>query len=198
LPLLRLTEGELLALFLAERLLQQYRGTPYERDIATVFAKLTSQLPESVSVDLSHLDKAFSFRPAGVGAEDARRFRRMARAVREGRRLELVYWTASRDVECKRIVDPYHLTSVWGDWYQIAYCQLREEIRMFAPARMRSVRETGERFERPADFRIDEYLDGSPRAMRGEAQDVYVGYGHSLTGDRWYRDIFRLEYRLHF
>jgi hypothetical protein len=34
--------------------------------------------------------------------------------------------------------------------------------------------------------------------MRGEAQDVYVGYGHSLTGDRWYRDIFRLEYRLHF
>src|SRR5262249_1965416 len=29
LPLVHLTEGELLALFLAERLLQEYRGTPY-------------------------------------------------------------------------------------------------------------------------------------------------------------------------
>ena len=36
------------------------------------------------------------------------------------------------------------------------------------------------------------------RTYFGEAQDVYVGYGHSLTGDRWYKDILRVEYRLHF
>lgn len=33
--------------------------------------------------------------------------------------------------------------------------------------------------------RIANYCGGS----------FYGGYGHSLTGDRWYRDIFRLEYR---
>ena len=27
---------------------------------------------------------------------------------------------------------------------------------------------------------------------------VYAGWGHSLTGDRWYRDIFRVEYELRF
>jgi hypothetical protein len=36
------------------------------------------------------------------------------------------------------------------------------------------------------------------RTYFGDAQDVYVGYGHSLTGDRWYKDILRVEYRLHF
>jgi hypothetical protein len=36
------------------------------------------------------------------------------------------------------------------------------------------------------------------RTYFGQNNDVYVGYGHSLTGDRWYKDIIRVEYRLHF
>jgi predicted DNA-binding transcriptional regulator YafY len=39
---------------------------------------------------------------------------------------------------------------------------------MFAPGRIRSVRETGERIERPADFRITDYLDRSFKVLRGE------------------------------
>src|SRR5712692_1654668 len=37
LPLLRLSEGELVALFLAERVMQQYRDTPYAKDLSTAF-----------------------------------------------------------------------------------------------------------------------------------------------------------------
>jgi hypothetical protein len=36
------------------------------------------------------------------------------------------------------------------------------------------------------------------RTYFGQNSDVYVGYGRSLTGDRWYKDIYRVEYRLHF
>jgi hypothetical protein len=36
------------------------------------------------------------------------------------------------------------------------------------------------------------------RTYWGQYQDVYVGWGHSLTGDRWYRDIIRVEYRFVF
>jgi hypothetical protein len=36
------------------------------------------------------------------------------------------------------------------------------------------------------------------RTYFGNGNDVYVGWGHSLTGDRWYRDIIRLEYRRSF
>jgi predicted DNA-binding transcriptional regulator YafY len=62
LPLLRLTEGELVALFLAERLLQEYQGTPHAAALASVFRKLTAALPEEVTLDLGHLDAAYSFR----------------------------------------------------------------------------------------------------------------------------------------
>jgi hypothetical protein len=36
------------------------------------------------------------------------------------------------------------------------------------------------------------------RTYFGRGQDVYVGWGRSLTGDRWYKDLFRVEYRIGF
>jgi hypothetical protein len=36
------------------------------------------------------------------------------------------------------------------------------------------------------------------RIYFGSANSVYVGWGHALTGDRWYKDIFRVEYRYAF
>ena len=32
----------------------------------------------------------------------------------------------------------------------------------------------------------------------GQRQDFYVGYGRALTGEQWYQDIVRFEYRLKF
>jgi hypothetical protein len=36
------------------------------------------------------------------------------------------------------------------------------------------------------------------RTYYGRNHDIYVGWGHSLTGDRWYRDLARVEYRYSF
>jgi predicted DNA-binding transcriptional regulator YafY len=157
----------LLALFLAERLLQEYCGTPYAAGLARVFAKLTAALSDEVTIDLAHLDAAYSFHHPAAAPADAAQFGRLARAVRDGRQLAVVYWTASRDAVCRRVVDPYHLASIQGDWYLIAYCHLREDIRFFSPGRIRALEETGERFERPADFRIADFLDATFRVVRG-------------------------------
>src|ERR1700688_4527251 len=40
-PYPQLSEGELLALFLASRLLKQYQGTPFAADLARMFGKIT-------------------------------------------------------------------------------------------------------------------------------------------------------------
>jgi len=32
----------------------------------------------------------------------------------------------------------------------------------------------------------------------GDRADIYTGYGRPLTGDVWYKDIFRVEFRLFF
>ncbi len=50
LPLVQVSEGELLALFLAERLLQQYRGTPFACALAAAFGKRTAGLPSEGAI----------------------------------------------------------------------------------------------------------------------------------------------------
>ncbi len=173
LPLLTLTQGELVALFLAERVLQQYRGTPYATDLARAFRKITEGLTDRVTIDLGHLGQAHSFRTTAMTPLDPGLFRDLDAAIQGHRRLALRYWSASREEETNREVDPYHLASIDGQWYLVGYCHLRTEIRMFVPARIRELAATEETFEPPRGFRIDEYLARSFTVLRGTEGVVY-------------------------
>ena len=50
LPPVTLSQGEVVGLFFAEKVLAQYRGTPHEAEIASAFRKIQSLLPEEVQV----------------------------------------------------------------------------------------------------------------------------------------------------
>ena len=75
LPLVRMTEGELVALFLAAQLLQQYGATPFKRDIQAAFAKICSWLPAEVSLDLAALGQSLSTRQTAISRQDPKVFR---------------------------------------------------------------------------------------------------------------------------
>ncbi|MGE3818124.1 MAG: helix-turn-helix transcriptional regulator [Isosphaeraceae bacterium] len=166
-PLLRLTEGELVALTVAERAFRFYQGTPYAQNLANAFDKITAGLTELVTVDLSQIVEGSSFRSSTATGIDPVLFREFESAIRVRSRLVLRYYSASSDEETNREVDPYHLASVDGQWYLVAYCHRRGEVRMFAPSRVRSFAPTGTTFEPPLDFRIDEYLAASLSVLRG-------------------------------
>jgi proteasome accessory factor B len=188
-PFSKITEGEFLALFLAERLIQQYQGLPCCADLARLFQKIAAFLPpEKVTFNLEHLAQAYFVRQAAVDPCDADRFRHLVRAVEESRQLELVYWSAWRDDTTRRRVDPYHLMAIDGDWYLIGYCHLREEVRMFSPGRIRALAETGERFDRPADFRAGDYLDVGFRKIRGTGPPQTVLLRFSPIAARYVRE----------
>ena len=44
-PTLQITEGELFALLVAEKALQQYRGTNFEKPLVSAFKKMAASLP---------------------------------------------------------------------------------------------------------------------------------------------------------
>jgi predicted DNA-binding transcriptional regulator YafY len=173
LPTVPMSEGELLALALAERVLRQYRGTPYAPDLARAFRKVTEGLSDRVTVDLGRLADSFSFTATAPEPFDPGVFRDLAAAVRDRRRVVLRYWTASRDEETRRQVDPYHLACVDGHWYLIAFCHLRGDVRMFAPSRVRCLEVTDETFALPDDFHVDAYLARSFCVLRGAAGEAH-------------------------
>src|SRR5215471_9749748 len=61
-PTFQITEGELLALVVAEKALQQYRGTNFEKPLLSALKKMSQALPETISLSLSAAEQAISFR----------------------------------------------------------------------------------------------------------------------------------------
>jgi predicted DNA-binding transcriptional regulator YafY len=164
----QITEGELVALLLAEQLLRRYRGTPFGADLRRSFAKITEMLPETVSIRLDEAADCLSVMPAVETSYDLETFATLSGAVISQQEVEMTYWSAGRNETTTRKFDPYHLSLIDEVWYAIGHCHVHGDVRVFAVQRVRSVRETGERFSRPADFRIEEYMGNSFRAVRGD------------------------------
>ena len=72
-------------------------------------------------------------------------------AAGQSRQVEVVYRTPGTK-PLSRKLDPYHAVRYEGDWYIVAYCHMRNEIRTFSLSRIRQARETGETFQVPDDF----------------------------------------------
>src|SRR5213075_3131435 len=61
-PTMQITEGELFALVVAEKALQQYRGTSFEKPLLSALRKMEQSLPDTISLDLADVDQTISFR----------------------------------------------------------------------------------------------------------------------------------------
>ena len=183
----RLTEGELLSVFLAGKVLDQYRGTPYYGLLESAFEKIQIFLPETVTINLSFAAEALSFAVGPVRTPETEIFQQVAQAVSDHETLSIEYFTQSRNELTERKVDPYHVLNFRGDWYLIGYCHWRKAMRDFAITRIRSVEETGEYFEMLEGFDLDAYLkQGFGIEKGGAPTDVAIWFDPYQA--RWIRE----------
>ena len=91
--------------------------------------------------------------------------------------VEMVYYSAKSDETTTRIVDPYHLHNIRGDWYLIAYCHKREEVRDFLVSRIRQLKILPSDFRIKPGFSLKEYQDRGFLAERGkESVDIVIRF----------------------
>lgn len=176
-PSLQITEGELFALLVAEKALQQYRGTNFEKPLVSAFKKMAASLPDTVSLQLADWDQAISFRTSAMPILDLACFDALARAAARREQLEIVYRKPGTAAGESRVIDPYQLANINGEWFLFAYDHLRQDLRTFAPTRIQSVRQTGRTFVRPKRFSIDSRLRDSFGVLSGrESQEVVIRF----------------------
>ncbi len=161
LPAVSLTQGDLFALCIATKVLRQYKGTGYEKELTSAFQKIAKALPEEITIDLSDLEQSYTFELGPTKTIDANLFKDLSKAVTESLQLKITYYTQSRDTTTQRAIDPYHLANIRGDWYLIAFCHKNKALRMFSPDRIKSHRFTGKRFVKLEDFDLQKYLSKS-------------------------------------
>lgn len=199
-PTLQITEGELFALLVAERALQQYRGTSFERPLLSAIRKLQESLPDTISLDLAEVERTISFRTRAEPIVDLGVLDVLARAAAGREQLELVYRKPTHREGERRIVDPYHLANINGEWFLFAYDHLRRDIRTFVPARIQSLKPTGKHFARAQRFSLEDRLRDSFGVHSGEGKfDVVLRFDPAVADyireKRWHDSQVMRELR---
>src|SRR6516165_6173303 len=152
LPLFQLTEPELISVFVAQKALEAYRGTPFEQPLRTVFQKLqaaTSNPGVKVSISWEDLGSSISFRHFDAYLPDMTVFADLAKAIQIETVVEFDYKKLDAKGFEKRTVEPWHLACVSGQWYLLAYDPSRGARRIFVLGRMRNVSTTARAFSHP-------------------------------------------------
>jgi len=167
-PTVQITEGEIFALLVAEKALQQYRGTSFEKPLLSAIKKMEQSLPDTISLNLAEIEQTISFRTRAEQILNLEIFDSLAKATAHRRQIEMTYRKPGRRETETRVVDPYHLANINGEWYLFAYDHARKDIRTFAPVRIQSVKQTGVTFERPEKFSLEKRLRGSFGVHSGE------------------------------
>jgi len=182
-PTLQITEGELFALLVAEKALQQYRGTTFERPLLSAFKKMASSLPDTVSLNIADWEQSISFRTRAEPILNLEIFDALSKAAGQRRQLQLTYRKPGQRATELRVVDPYHLANINGEWFLFAWCHLRKDIRTFVPARIQAAEPTGKIFARPQKFSLEKRLRDSFGVQSGQGHFEVVLQFNELVAD---------------
>jgi predicted DNA-binding transcriptional regulator YafY len=182
-PTLQITEGELFARRVAEKALQQYRGTAFERPLVSAFKKMAASLPDTVSLNVAEWEQTISFRTRAEPILNLETFDALSKAAAQRAQLQLTYRKPGQRATELRVVDPYHLANINGEWFLFAWCHLRQDIRTFVPARIQAVEPTGRTFSRPQKFSLEKRLRDSFGVQSGQGSFEVVIQFNELVAD---------------
>jgi predicted DNA-binding transcriptional regulator YafY len=187
-PTMKISQGEVAALLLAQQSLEQFRGTPFERPLTGAFRKLSQSLGGDMEVAWHELEQALSVRRSGVGLADMQVFDALAKAVTDREEIEFSYHKLAGEKPEKRTVRPYHLGCIEDQWYLFGHDAARGAIRTFALPRVRAVERTGGKFRRPKDFSVGKLLEGSFAVFEGRhakpVKILFRGVAARLVAER--------------
>jgi proteasome accessory factor C len=177
---IRLTRSEALALYLKGKALLGAPGLAEAPELASALGKIEHGLGQETLGELAGKVAL------GGGGHTAKALAVVRRAVERRERLEIEYYTASRDELAVRRIDPEHVFSAIGNWYVVAWDLRADAERLFRADRIRAVRETGETFE--------------PRGLLGAGRPLYTRSEHDIPvrlalepAARWVTEYYETE-----
>ncbi len=112
-------------------------------------------------------------------------------AARERRPCGIMYAKPGAPDADVRVIHPY--VSVYGEglWYTVAWCAVKEEVRVFRMDRILEAAEGDGRFEVPEDFQAEDYVDGGRVYHAGVETAARVRYSARIA--RWVREKAQLD-----
>lgn len=166
-PTVQVSEGELLALLVARKALEQYRGTPFHRQLEISFEKLAGGLKDRISFSPADELQSVSFKNIGLGKADLAVFNLLSTATLRQVEIEFDYRKPGESKSTRRRMQPYHLAHRENLWYLIGFDPERSALRTFALPRISNPVVTKTEFTRPPDFSPDKFFASALGVLGG-------------------------------
>lgn len=185
LPALPITEREALSFVINERILSQHQQAPYFADLKQALEKVLQFFPDDL--DLEHKGDFISFHSQPEAPVQKQKFDLLQQAIGDEQQIKIKYYAQHRNEVTERTVDPYQIHCHHGNWYLVAHCHVRNEIRIFALNRILSIEIIDNYFDKPLDFSIEDFLKDSFNIIRG-GETYHVALKFSPYQARWIRE----------
>lgn len=175
---------ELMALYFSRGLMMVLKDTVFYESLETFFQKIKATLPDETIQYLKRIEESFE-----VGSKPYKQYGqlrelidRISEATIHRKLIEIDYFTMSRKEKTRREVAPYKIWFFDGAFYLVGNCGLREDIRIFALDRIKSMKLTDETFEMPEDFKFEDFMQTSFGVFHGKPQNVRIRFAAEVAG----------------
>jgi proteasome accessory factor C len=174
----RLTREEAVALYLRGTELLGAPGLPEADSLRSALNKIEDRLGSEALRDLNV--------EVGGPAGEPGPLEAVRRAAEAAERIEIDYYSATRDRVTTRSVDPEQVFSAIGNWYLVAWDHASDEERLFRVDRIKDVRPTGDSF--------------TPRGLAGPGRELYSRSEDDIPvrlrlgpGARWVAEYYEVD-----
>ena len=158
-----LSVTEMLSLYLSRQLLAPLLGTQFGDGLSSALDKIKTTLPSKALAYFRSLDERLVVKsmPGHDYSTQDKDIRIINQAITEGRVLKVSYKSAHSGETHEWRLHPYGIVLFGMGLYCVGRLVDRNEMRTLKVERLLGVEMTGETFERPYDFSLQEYLHGS-------------------------------------
>ena len=175
---------ELMALYFSKGLMTVLKDTVFYESLESFFQKIKATLPVETTQYLDRIDESFE-----VGSKPYKAYGQLrdsidaiSEATFERKIIEIEYFTMSRKEKTRRKIAPYKIWFFDSAFYLVGNCGLREDIRIFALDRIKSLKLTDETFEMPEDFKVEDFMQTSFGVFQGKPQRVRIRFAAEVAG----------------
>lgn len=167
LPPLSFSADQALMLLLGADVMAQNFDAEYRTAATDAISKIEAVLGSQLHEEVAYLQRSLRF-IANHGSGSSEMLPRIRRAIIQRRVVHFAYHARMADeiggAQTTRDANPYGLMHVNNQWYMIAYCHLRQDVRNFRVDRIDHLEVLSQTFQRPADYNVNA-TEMSPRAL---------------------------------
>jgi len=174
---------ELTALYFSRHMVRFLKGTFFHDALESLFKKIKTLLPGPAGDYLDKVEEYFWIgnRPHKPYGPLNNQLDPINEALLGKKKIDMEYYTMSRKQVSERRVAPYRLWFHNDGFYVIGFCEKRQDVRIFALDRIRSLRVCSDTFEVPEDMDVDAIPRSSFGVFTGEPIRVEIRFSSRVA-----------------